>query len=99
EAAQPRFAWRVFNEPGARRGDQQQSTGVESLVDRGQESGRFVKAVHQVGGQDEIVTGELRFQVAGVALEEGTLAAVPARSRSASDTSRGSTSSPSSTSA
>src|SRR5699024_8645701 len=22
EAAQPRFAWRVFNEPGARRGDQ-----------------------------------------------------------------------------
>ena len=70
EGADPFFAFRVFAQPGVRRCDQQQAAGVEALVDGFQKLRRAVQAVDQIGGEDQVIAGKNRFEIACIALEE-----------------------------
>ena len=60
----------MFQQPGVGRGNQEQATGVDPLVYRLKEQCRVVEAVDQVGGQDQVITGKYRLEIAGVALIE-----------------------------
>ena len=70
EAAQPVLLLREFLQPGVGRCNHQNAPGLQPLVDRLQKPLGVVEPIDQIGGQDQIVTGELRLEVRRVALEE-----------------------------
>ena len=70
EAAHPVFFLGEFLKPGVGRREHQEAARVEPFVDRCEKLFRIVEAVDQVGGQDQVVAGELGLQVDGIGLEE-----------------------------
>ena len=70
KTAQPLLFWRVLFQPGVGLGDHQHATRVQTGVYLRQELARAVQAVDQVGGQDQVISGQEWFQVAGIALHK-----------------------------
>ena len=70
EAANPLGTRCVLFEPGVGRGDDQQSAGIEAFVNAFQQLARAVQAVDQVGGENQVVAGVKRLEIAGVTLDE-----------------------------
>ena len=70
ETANPLFFGRMFFQPGVGRGNNQQATVVNALVNAVKEAPWAVKPINEVGRQNKVVARVLRFQVTGIALVE-----------------------------
>ena len=77
EAPDPLLLAGVFLEPGVGRGQHEQATPIDALVDHAQEAARAVEAVDEVGGEHQVIAAQHRLEVAGVALRELELVAQP----------------------
>ena len=70
EAAQPVLLLREFLQPGVGRCNDENAPKIQPLVNGLQKPLGVVEPIDQIGGQDQIVTGELRLEIRRVALEE-----------------------------
>ena len=69
-AAEPFVFLSVFLQPGVGGGDHKQSPRQHPRRDSLEEEERIVKAIDQVSGEDEIVAGKDRSEIAGVSLQK-----------------------------
>ncbi len=77
ESAEPLILLGEFGEPGVGGGENEQTAGIESLMDGGKKTFRIYHPVDQVAGEDEIIAGKQGFEIGGVRLLEKSRFPVP----------------------